>query len=72
MKKFAVAYFSNFDEELKLEIIEAESDLKAGAILVAGEDEKEKALILESCNTLEDLQEEWLGDDFWLEVKEIV
>ena len=41
MKKFAVAYFSNFDEELKLKIIKAESDLKAGAILVAGEDEKE-------------------------------
>lgn len=72
MKKFAVAFFSNFSGELKLEIIEAESDLKAGAILVSGEDEKEKTLILEGCNTLKELQKEWLGNDFWVEVKEIV
>lgn len=60
--KFAVAWFSLMNGELKLKIVEATSDLEA-ALAVYGSSDIPK----EKLKTLNDLWE-YVSDDDWLEV----
>lgn len=72
MKKFAVACFDEFSRELKLEIVEETNGfLAAVKVISKGEKEEYNKEMIENCNSLDELQENWLGDEFWIEVKEI-
>ena len=69
MKRYAVAYFSIFKGELKLEIVEAEDELSAGIKVLSQNgwnfDENEFESYDELVVTIEEM-----GDD-WLDVKEV-
>ena len=66
MSRFAVAYFSLMNGELKLELIEAVCELDAALIMVH-EDWKQ-----ENFKSLEELVFALSHNEDWLEVKEIL
>ena len=69
MKRYAVAYFSIFKGELKLEIVEAEDELSAAIKVLSQNGWDFEETPFESYDELMVAIEE-MGDD-WLDVKEV-
>ena len=71
MKKnvYAIATFDIFNGELKLEIIEASSEIEA---LKKAECYKNEQVDWDSIENIQQVKDEYLGDDFWLEIKQVI
>ena len=70
MKKYAIAFFDYFEGKLTLDIVEGTSDLDAlknSGLFKANESE----ITWEDFTNAKDFEKTWLGDDFWLEIKEV-
>lgn len=66
---YAIATFDIFNGELKLEIIEASSDIEA---LKKAECYKNEQVDWDSIENVQQVKDEYLGDDFWLEIKQVI
>ena len=66
---YAIATFDDFSRELKLEIIEASSEIEA---LKKAECYKNEQVDWNSIENVQHFKDEYLGDDFWLAVKEVL
>ena len=66
---YAIATFDIFNGELKLEIIEASSEIKA---LEKAECYKNEKVDWDSVENVQQVKDEYLGDDFWLEIKQVI
>ena len=66
---YAIATFDNFSGTLKLEIIEAPSDIEA---LKKAECYKNEQVDWDSIENVQHFKDEYLGDDFWLEIKQVI
>ena len=71
MKKnvYAIATFDDFSRELKLEIIEASSEIEA---LKKAECYKNEQVDWDNIENVQQFKDEYLGDDFWLEFKQVI
>ena len=71
MKKnvYAIATFNTFDGELKLEIIEASSEIEA---LKKAECYKDEYADWDTVENISQFKADYLGDDFWLEIKQVI
>ena len=71
MKKnvYAIATFNTFDGELKLEIIEASSEIEA---LKKAECYKDEYADWDTVESISQFKADYLGDDFWLEIKQVI
>ena len=71
MKKnvYAIATFDDFSRELKLEIIEASSEIEA---LKKAECYKNEQVDWDTFENVQQFKDEYLGDDFWLEIKQVI
>ena len=71
MKKnvYAISTFDDFSRELKLEIIEASSEIEA---LKKAECYKNEQVDWNSIENVQHFKDEYLGDDFWLEIKQVI
>lgn len=66
---YAIATFDILNGELKLEIIEASSEIKA---LEKAEYYKNKKVDWDSIENVQQVKDEYVGDDFWLEIKQVI
>ena len=66
---YAIASFDDFSRELKLEIIEASSEVGA---LKKAECYKNEQVDWDSIENIQHFKDEYLGDDFWLEIKQVI
>ena len=66
---YAIATFDIFNGELKLEIIEASSDIEA---LKKAECYKNEQVDWDSIENVQQVKDEYLGDDFWFEIKQVI
>ena len=66
---YAIATFDIFNGELKLEIIEASSDIEA---LKKAECYKNEQVDWDNIENVQHFKDEYLGDDFWLEIKQVI
>ena len=66
---YAIASFDDFSRELKLEIIEASSEIEA---LKKAECYKNEQVDWDSIENVQQFKDEYLGDDFWLELKQVI
>ena len=66
---YAIASFDDFSRELNLEIIEASSEIEA---LRKAECYKNEQVDWDSIENVQQLKDEYLGDDFWLEIKQVI
>ena len=66
---YAIATFDDFSRELKLEIIEASSEIEA---LKKAECYKNEQVDWDSIENVQHVKDEYLGDDFWLEIKQVI
>ena len=66
---YAIASFDDFSRELKLEIIEASSEIEA---LKKAECYKNEQVDWDSIENVQHFKDEYLGDDFWLEIKQVI
>ena len=66
---YAIATFNSFDGELKLEIIEASSEIEA---LKKAECYKDEYADWDTIESISQFKDEYLGDDFWLEIKQVI
>ena len=66
---YAIATFDIFNRELKLEIIEASSDIEA---LKKAECYKNEQVDWDNIENVQQVKDEYLGDDFWLEIKQVI
>ena len=66
---YAIATFNVFDGELKLEIIEASSEIEA---LKKAECYKDEYADWDTVESISQFKADYLGDDFWLEIKQVI
>ena len=66
---YAIATFDTFSGALKLEIIKASSEVEA---LKKAECYKNEPVDWDSIETVQHFKDEYLGDDFWLEIKQVI
>ena len=66
---YAIATFDDFSRELKLEIIEASSEIEA---LKKAECYKNEQVAWDNLENVQQFKDEYLGDDFWLEIKQVI
>lgn len=66
---YAIATFDDFSRELKLEIIEASSEIEA---LKKAECYKNEQVDWDSIESISQFKADYLGDDFWLEIKQVI
>ena len=66
---YAIATFNDFSRELKLEIIEASSEIEA---LKKAECYKNEQVDWDILENVQQFKDEYLGDDFWLEIKQVI
>lgn len=66
---YAIATFNSFDGELKLEIIEASSEIEA---LKKAECYKDEYADWDTVESISQFKADYLGDDFWLEIKQVI
>ena len=66
---YAIATFDDFSRELKLEIIEASSEIEA---LKKAECYKNEQVDWNSIKNVQHFKDEYLGDDFWLALKQVI
>ena len=66
---YAIATFDDFSRELKLEIIEASSEIEA---LKKAECYKNEQVDWDTVENVQQFKDEYLGDDFWLEIKQVI
>ena len=66
---YAIATFDDFSRELKLEIIEASSEVEA---LKKAECYKNEQVAWDNLENVQQFKDEYLGDDFWLELKQVI
>ena len=66
---YAIATFDVFSGTLRLEIIEASSEIKA---LEKAECYKNEQVDWDSLENVQHFKDEYLGDDFWLELKQVI
>lgn len=66
---YAIATFDDFSRELKLEIIEASSEIEA---LKKAECYKNEQVDWDAVENVQQFKDEYLGDDFWLEIKQVI
>ena len=66
---YAIATFDDFSRELKLEIIEASSEIEA---LKKAECYKNEQVDWDTLENVQQFKDEYLGDDFWLEIKQVI
>ena len=66
---YAIATFDDFSRELKLEIIEASSEIEA---LKKAECYKNEQVDWDILENVQQFKDEYLGDDFWLEIKQVI
>ena len=66
---YAIATFDDFSRELKLEIIEASSEIEA---LKKAECYKNEQVDWDNLENVQQFKDEYLGDDFWLEIKQVI
>lgn len=66
---YAIATFDDFSRELKLEIIEASSEIEA---LKKAECYKNEQVDWDNIEDIQQFKDEYLGDDFWLEIKQVI
>lgn len=66
---YAIATFDTFSGALKLEIIEASSDIEA---LKKAECYKNEQVDWDSVESISQFKADYLGDDFWLEIKQVI
>ena len=66
---YAIATFDIFNGELKLEIIEASSEIGA---LKKAECYKNEQVDWDNIENIQQFKDEYLGDDFWLELKQVI
>ena len=71
MKKnvYTIATFDDFSRELKLEIIEASSEIEA---LKKAECYKNEQVDWDNIENVQQFKDEYLGDDFWLKIKQVI
>ena len=71
MKKnvYAIATFDDFSRELKLEIIEASSEIEA---LKKAECYKNEQVDWDNLENVQQFKDEYLGDEFFLEIKQVI
>ena len=65
---YAIATFDTFSGALKLEIIEASSEIEA---LKKAECYKNEQVDWDSIENVQHFKDEYLGDDFWLELNPV-
>ena len=66
---YAIATFDDFSRELKLEIIEASSEIEA---LKKAECYKNEQVDWDSIENIPQFKDEYLGDEFFLEIKQVI
>ena len=66
---YAIATFDDYSRELKLEIIEASSEIEA---LKKAECYKNEQVDWDNIENVQQVKDEYLGDDFWLEIKQVI
>ena len=66
---YAIATFDDFSRELKLEIIEASSEIEA---LKKAECYKNEQVDWDNIENIPQFKDEYLGDEFWLELKQVI
>ena len=66
---YAIATFDDFSRELKLEIIEASSEIEA---LKKAECYKNEQVDWNSIENVQHFKDEYLGDEFFLEIKQVI
>ena len=66
---YAIATFDDFSRELKLEIIEASSEIEA---LKKAECYKNEQVDWDNIESISQFKDEYLGDEFWLEIKQVI
>ena len=66
---YAIATFDVFSGTLRLEIIEASSEIEA---LKKAECYKNEQVDWDGIKNVQQLKDEYLGDDFWLEIKQVI
>lgn len=67
MAKFVVATLSFFENNIKMQVVDAESDLEAALAVMSGDAEG----WLDSCESLEELKDEAFNGDMAINVMEI-
>lgn len=66
---YAIATFDDFSRELKLEIIEASSEIEA---LKKAECYKNEQVDWDNIEDIPQFKDEYLGDEFFLEIKQVI
>ena len=66
---YAIATFDDFSRELKLEIIEASSEIEA---LKKAECYKKEQIDWDNIEDIPQFKEEYLGDEFFLKIKQVI
>ena len=66
---YAIATFDSFSGALKLEIVEASSEVEA---LKKAECYKNEQVDWDNIENVQHFKDEYLGDDFWLELKQVI
>ena len=66
---YAIATFDTFSGALKLEIIEASSEIEA---LKKAECYKDEYADWDTIESISQFKDDYLGDDFWLEIKQVI
>ena len=66
---YAIATFDSFSGALKLEIIEASSEIEA---LKKAECYKNEQVDWDGIENLQQFKDEYLGDAFWLDIKQVI
>ena len=66
---YAIATFDDFSRELKLEIIEASSEIEA---LKKAECYKNEQVDWDNIESISQFKDEYLGDEFFLEIKQVI
>lgn len=66
---YAIASFDDFSRELKLEIIEASSEIEA---LKKAECYKNEQIDWDNIENVPHFKDVYLDEDFWLEIKQVI
>ncbi len=66
---YAIATLDTFSGALKLEIVEASSEVEA---LKKVECYKNEQVDWDNIENVQNFKDEYLGDDFWLELKQVI
>ena len=66
---YAITTFDTFSGALKLEIIKAPSDIEA---LKKAECYKNEQVDWDTVESISQFKADYLGDDFWLEIKQVI